>query len=143
MRLWSLHPKYLDRQGLLAVWREGLLAVAVLSGKTTGYRHHPQLQRFRSHNCPVSAINSYMCEVYLEAVARGYRFDGSKIHLHGAVVEVIPVTLGQLQFEQEHLMGKLAIRAPERLNGLAEPPLATHPLFVVVPGDIEDWEKVN
>jgi len=30
MRLWSIHPKYLDRQGLLAVWRESLLAQSVL-----------------------------------------------------------------------------------------------------------------
>jgi hypothetical protein len=34
MRLWSLHPKHLDRQGLLAVWREGLLAQEVLRGET-------------------------------------------------------------------------------------------------------------
>ena len=26
MRLWSLHPKHLDPQGLVARWREGLLA---------------------------------------------------------------------------------------------------------------------
>ncbi len=47
MRLWSLHPKYLDRQGLLAVWREGLLAQKVLQGKTKGYKNHPQLKRFQ------------------------------------------------------------------------------------------------
>ena len=113
MRLWSLHPKYLDRQGLLAVWREGLLAVAVLSGKTAGYRHHPQLQRFRSQDCPVSAINGYMCAVYVEAVTRGYRFDGSKIDLQGGAVNTIPVTLGQLQFEQEHLRAKLAMEVAD------------------------------
>ncbi|WP_368086417.1 pyrimidine dimer DNA glycosylase/endonuclease V [Nitrosomonas sp. Nm34] len=26
MRLWSIHPKYLDAKGLLALWREGLQA---------------------------------------------------------------------------------------------------------------------
>jgi len=30
MRLWTIHPKYLDRQGLLALWREALLAQKVL-----------------------------------------------------------------------------------------------------------------
>ncbi|MGP9584395.1 pyrimidine dimer DNA glycosylase/endonuclease V, partial [Micrococcaceae sp. AOP34-BR2-30] len=30
MRLWSLHPEVLDRQGLIAGWREALLAQAVL-----------------------------------------------------------------------------------------------------------------
>jgi hypothetical protein len=28
---------------LVAVWREGLLAQAVLQGKTNGYKNHPQL----------------------------------------------------------------------------------------------------
>ncbi|MFP3165813.1 MAG: pyrimidine dimer DNA glycosylase/endonuclease V, partial [Nitrososphaeria archaeon] len=34
MRLWSLHPSFLDKQGILGVWREGLLAQKVLIGKT-------------------------------------------------------------------------------------------------------------
>lgn len=48
MRIWSLHPQYLDRQGLTAGWREGLLAQKVLTGTTKGYRNHPQLRRFRA-----------------------------------------------------------------------------------------------
>ena len=36
MRLWSLHPRYLDAKGLVALWREGLLAQAVLKGQTKG-----------------------------------------------------------------------------------------------------------
>lgn len=32
MRLWSLHPSYLDAVGLVALWREGLLARKVLQG---------------------------------------------------------------------------------------------------------------
>ena len=47
MRLWSVHPLHLDRQGLTACWREALLAQAVLAGRTRGYRAHPQLERFR------------------------------------------------------------------------------------------------
>lgn len=47
MRLWSLHPSLLDRAALVAGWREALLAQKVLRGETTGYRHHPQLERFR------------------------------------------------------------------------------------------------
>jgi hypothetical protein len=38
---------YLDGRGLVALWREALLAQAVLRGRTRGYRH-PQLARFRS-----------------------------------------------------------------------------------------------
>ncbi|MEN6399799.1 MAG: pyrimidine dimer DNA glycosylase/endonuclease V, partial [Rectinema sp.] len=29
MRLWTLHPQYLDQKGLTAAWREGLLAKKV------------------------------------------------------------------------------------------------------------------
>ena len=56
MRLWSIHPRSLDARGLVALWREGLLARKVLRGRTRGYRHHPQLQRFRDLRDPVAAI---------------------------------------------------------------------------------------
>ena len=79
MRLWSLHPSLLDGKGLVALWREGLLAQQVLSGLTKGYRHHPQLARFRSCSDPVAAIAAYLHEVHRESVRRGYCFDASKI----------------------------------------------------------------
>ncbi|MDI6747818.1 MAG: pyrimidine dimer DNA glycosylase/endonuclease V [Rhodocyclaceae bacterium] len=41
MRLWTLHPRYLDARGLVALWREARLAQAVLGGKTRGYTHTP------------------------------------------------------------------------------------------------------
>lgn len=69
MRLWTLHPKYLDRQGLLALWREGLLAQAVLAGKTKGYRNHPQLIRFKSARDPLAAIGCYLTIVHREAAS--------------------------------------------------------------------------
>ena len=141
MRLWSLHPSYLDRQGLLALWREGLLAASVLAGKTSGYRHHPQLYRFRSHACPHQAINSYLGAVHAEATARGYRFDGTKLDLTDTGAETIPVALGQLQFERDHLRYKLANRDPGRLWALTVWPARLHPLFYAVVGDIEPWEK--
>ena len=75
MRLWSLNPKYLDRQGLLAVWREGLLAKKVLTGKTKGYKNHPQLKRFKNSEYPVQVINQYLSAVYLESLTRGYHFN--------------------------------------------------------------------
>ena len=53
MRLWSIHPKYLDTKGLLAVWREALLAKKVLENKTKGYKNHPQLERFKQQNDPL------------------------------------------------------------------------------------------
>ena len=37
IRIWTLHPKYLDAKGLVAVWREALLAKHVLENKAKGY----------------------------------------------------------------------------------------------------------
>ena len=141
MRLWSLHPKYLDTRGLLALWREGLLAQAVLRGRTEGYRHHPQLQRFRAQPSPVGAIADYLRRVHAEAVSRGYAFAARKIS-RASGAGVMAVTRGQLMHEWSHLMAKLAIRDPElhgRLERLRRP--LSHPSFRVVSGDVEAWER--
>lgn len=141
MRLWSLHPKYLDPQGLVALWREALLAKAVLRGETRGYHHHPQLERFKAHSHPRLAINSYLASVHDEATKRGYSFDRSKI---GPVrmVQVIPVGSGQLAFEWRHLQHKLATRNPAVLalwTSVAKP--ESHPLFRRKPGRVASWER--
>jgi len=143
MRLWSLHPKYLDRQGLLACWRESLLAQKVLMGETKGYREHPQLTRFRQSPQPLSALATYLEFLAIEARARGYNFNISKIN-PGRVTAKINVTGGQVLYEWAHLKAKLARRDPLQLAkiSLIEVP-ETHPLFEVVAGDVEPWEKVH
>jgi hypothetical protein len=141
MRLWTLHPKYLDSRGLVALWREGLLAQAVLQGRTRGYRHHPQLSRFRGARAPVAMIASYLRGVQAEGARRGFRLDASRIARAGHVVPR-PATRGQLRYEWLHLMAKLRSRDPERFrrqSGVRRP--RTHPLFRVVRGDVEDWER--
>ena len=143
MRLWSLHPGYLDSQGLVALWREALLARAVLRGETRGYTRHPQLDRFRAHPHPRSAINAYLAEVHAEATRRGYAFDRSKI---GPVRSVAPISVssGQIAFEWDHLLRKLAVRSPQnfsQLSGAAKP--ACHPLFRQRSGPMESWERVS
>ena len=141
MRLWSLHPRYLDAKGLVALWREGLLAQKVLAGKTKGYRHHPQLTRFRAQRNPQGAIAAYLREVQREAERRGYNFDASKI---GRVSRVcISVTRGQMHYELEHLRKKLAQRDPEAFQHIAKLKNAEpHPLFDVLPGKVEAWEII-
>jgi hypothetical protein len=141
MRLWSLHPSLLDRLGLLALWREGLLAQKVLLGKTSGYRFHPQLKRFQSSKNPVAAISTYLWAVVDEAGARGYKFDASKIAMSRSGV-LIPVTRGQMEFEREHLRKKLRMRDKGRAGMLSSSRLKPHPMMRVVPGDIEPWEGV-
>lgn len=157
MRLWSLHPSLLDRQGLVACWREALLAQAVLRGRTRGYTRHPQLQRFQVHPEPHAAIAEYLEGLLQESRQRGYRFSAEKIehpHLAAAAegraereqssVELIPVTTGQLALEWEHLRGKLVQRSPAWLaEELPEHSLSAHPLFVVVPGEAELWERAE
>jgi hypothetical protein len=143
MRLWTIHPKYLDPQGLVALWREALLARAVLRRQTRGYRNHPQLDRFRAHNAPRSAINAYLAAIHSEAMARGYAFDKRKI---GPLRSVNPIsiTTGQISYEWKHLLEKLSVR-----NGVlcsqwrkVSVPLC-HPLFTPVPGLIEPWERTD
>lgn len=143
MRLWSLHPRYLDPQGLVALWREALLARAVLRGDTRGYTRHPQLERFRAHAHPRLAINAYLAAVHDEATRRGYAFDRSKI---GPVrpVDRVPVSSGQLAHEWLHLQRKLATRSPSQLarwDGVATP--ACHPLFHRRPGPVASWERAS
>jgi hypothetical protein len=142
MRLWSLHPRYLDARGLVALWREALLAQAVLRGDTRGYRHHPQVIRFRAQPWPARAIAAYLRVVHEESLARCYQFDRRKVG-RAAPAGALTVTRGQLQHEWQHLMAKLAARDPERrarLRTVKRP--RPHPLFRVVAGDIEVWERV-
>jgi hypothetical protein len=140
MRLWTLHPKYLDARGLVALWREGLLAQAVLRGLTTAYTRHPQLARFRDSRAPVGCIGSYLVAVHDEAGRRAYRFDRRKILRRGRG-EHLSATTGQLEYEWRHLKAKLAARDRAWLATLrrVRRPDA-HPLFRVVPGPVEVWE---
>src|SRR5690348_10833963 len=141
MRLWSLHPMYLDAKGLVALWREGLLAQAVLAGKTKGYKHHPQLQRFKGCRNPRAAIATYLREVQAEAARRGYSFDAKKIGRGKVRTKSLKVTRGQLEYEWKHLRRKLKVRDPKRYSGSAAVKVPKpHMLFKTIRGDIADWE---
>ena len=140
MRIWSLHPKYLDTKGLVALWREALLAKHVLEGKTIGYRNHPQLERFKAVENPVEAINQYLAEVYAEASNRNFNFDKQKISWGFTPIKM-NVTVGQLDYEVSHLLGKLRTRDAEKFEALtANAAFEPHPLFRLVDGGIEKWE---
>lgn len=142
MRLWSLHPKYLDAKGLVALWRESLLAKNVLAGNTKGYKNHPQLIRFKEMECPVEAINHYLAEIWEEATKRGYKFDKSKINWN-FVTQKITVTDGQVRYEFDHLLRKLEIRDTEgfhKLKNLKQ--IETAKMFEIIQGEIEKWEII-
>jgi len=143
VRLWTLHPRYLDAKGLVALWREGLLARAVLKGATKGYRHHPQLERFRSHASPLAAINSYLGTVATEAEKRGYSFDRRKIGPRRRGI-TLNATHGQLAYEWKLLLRKLRARSPglyARWRSDAHP--EPHPLFEIARGGVQSWERLR
>lgn len=141
MRLWSLHPSLLDRAALVAGWREGLLAQAVILGRTKGYQNHPQLARFRAAAEPEVTIARWLSALADEADARGYTFDRSRIATSvPGNGEPLPVTSGQLEFELEHLRAKVRVRAPE-WEARLDPAPRPHPLFTVTDGPVEEWER--
>src|SRR5215210_1201323 len=140
MRLWTIHPRYLDTKGLLAVWREGLLAQKVLQNQTVGYQNHPQLRRFLSSSHPLAAIAGYLQGIYHEAIQREYQFNADKI-VRAVFAGQIASTRGQLLYEWKHLREKLRRRDAIRyqaMENIREP--EPHPLFHIIDGDIEDWE---
>lgn len=144
MRLWSLSPEYLDRQGLLAVWREGLLAQKVLAGKTRGYRNHPQLIRFRKTSDPLAYIGTYLGYIEEEAARCGYHFERKKIILLKKNLKKIKVNDSQLSYEFAHLLQKLKVRNPALYGELKEErEIIPNPLFQVIKGGIADWEKIK
>jgi hypothetical protein len=142
MRLWTLHPKYLDASGLVALWREGLLAQKVLLNETKGYRAHPQLARFKQRQDSTALIGAYLHGVCEEAMSRGYNFDREKIQTH-ASRKKLTCTRGQLLYEWHHLRSKFELRSPDtlaKMDAVRRP--AAHPMFTIVPGEIESWERV-
>lgn len=143
MRIWSLHPKYLDSKGLVALWRETLLAQNVLAGNTKGYKSHPQLLRFKNTAEPMQYIGTYLMYVYEEAASRGYNFNAEKIREINKDLSPIEVTTGQLEFEFEHLKAKLIKRDPKKYE-LIKDIIMPEPceLFKPVAGDVEEWERV-
>lgn len=143
MRLWSIHPKYLDKIGLIALWRESLLAQAVLNGKTKGYKNHPQLLRFKNSDTPIISISAYLYYIYYESKERKYSFNNSKILKPYESIK-IPCTSKQLEYEFLHLKNKLINRNIEafksiHLINIPEP----NPIFKIIEGEIENWEVIK
>jgi hypothetical protein len=125
----------------VALWREALLAQAVLRGETRGYQHHPQLQRFREAPDPVASIAAYLADVHVESLRRSYRVAAEKV---GARRDATPITVtrGQLEFEWHHLLAKLRSRAPEQYDRLQDVHVPdAHPLLVAIDGDVAAWER--
>jgi len=146
MRLWSFDPKYLDSIGLVALWRESLLAKKVLQGKTKGYVNHPQLKRFKDSNNAIQGINFYLFQVLNEAIERGYRFDKKKIDFKKVekYEKDIKVSNGQLKYEFNYFLKKMIKRDYKRyLLFKNEEKIEINKTFKKVKGKIANWEKTK
>lgn len=142
MRMWSLTPSVLDAKGIVACWRESLLAQAVLAGNTKGYTHHPQLNRFRECEDPLLAIAGYLAPLVDEADRRGYHFDRSKILRKPDKKLRLDVGNEQLAYEWRLLLTKLKQRDPNAYTRMLHMTPEAHPMFKVVSGPLATWEKV-
>ena len=108
-----------------------------------GYKNHPQLNRFKAEDNPLEAINQYLAEVWDEATRRGYNFDRNKIDFDFQKIK-IDVTLGQLQYEFNHLLKKLEQRDPERYKQFEKLKMVDcAEIFDVKEGEIEKWEIIS
>jgi len=148
LRLWSLHPSYLDSTGLNAVWREGLLAQAVLLGRTTARRNHSQLHRFQNHEKPASAIGFYLLKILEEASSRGYHYKRVKIAFPAENIKHIEGTRGQLCYEWDTLMMRQKTRNSRKSEEVVtlkqrEIVPTPYPFFVGIEGEAEPWEKLH
>ena len=123
----------------------GLLAKLVLEGRIKSYCNHPQLLRFKEYGKSVDLIDAYLFHIYLEAKRRGYSFDYSKIR--GVQLQgVLTVSRGQLEYEFACFLKKLEMRDKkklEELRGLNPKNIESNPVFRVVDGNVEKWEKLK
>lgn len=146
MRIWSVHPSLLDAKGLVACWRETLLAQKVLQGLTKGYTNHPQLDRFKASSDPLAYICTYLHGLADEADRRGYSFNRGLLVLPAQPeLSPLPVTDGQMDYEISFLAEKVKSRSPRWYDQhfTTSPVKIAHPLFTVVPGGVENWEKIK
>lgn len=151
MRLWSLHPDYLDTKGLVALWREALLAQKIILGETESYKNHPQMTRFLQAEHPVVAISYYLKSILRTAASRGYKFKASLIRAtstQNLEIPIIGCNTGQIDYERALLIHKIKTRqgGPDlvylrRLLQEVNPHLSE--IFRCRTGGIESWERVK
>lgn len=149
MRLWSIHPKYLDSKRLVTQWREALLCRAILDGKTKGYKEHPHFLRVKSHSQPYYFINSFLYVIWEEGKQRKFQFDKSKlmenlVQKYEEPLQLMEVTEGQVQYEFDFLQkkfGEFHIQYIKNLQNFNDFGIEVNPCFIKIFGDIMNFEK--
>jgi hypothetical protein len=159
VRLWSIHPEYLDRMGLLGLWREALLAQQVLHGETENYKNHSHMQRFYAlpKEDAMQYMSDYLFFVWQEGKLRGYKLNVNHIKdprnggsLSGSPRKLFTVSSGQLALEYQILCMRTRNRDHKHFLGL-EDKYPSHrmwvpkpnPVFTLIHGRKEEWEKFD
>ncbi len=136
MNLLSIHPKYLDKQALISLWREGLTAQKVLNGELTLKKESSLLKRFRQSGNPIKAIGAYLSMIASEGARQGCKLNHEKIICPNFDSEAIELDSQQIIFEMNFLKDKLKKRDTQKYRELKQLHyIETNPVF--------DWPQVN
>lgn len=114
MSLWVVHPKYLDKQGLVSVWREGLRAQKILSGETACSSNQMLVRQFAADPQPMKAIGAYLSFIAAEGARRGYKFGHEKIKCPNFDETAVPLEPKDLVFEMKDLRRRLKARDKDK-----------------------------
>ena len=120
MSLCTIHPKYLDKQGLISLWREGLLAQKVLNGEVNIQLNSPLWEKLKKSQNPLRAIGAYLSFVAAEGARRGYKFSHEKILYPNFESYEIKVKPQDLIFEMTHLRNKLKMRDQHKWDEISK-----------------------
>lgn len=156
MRLWTIHPKYLDGKRLTSQWKEGIQMMHIWKeigenpepAKRLGYVSHPQVRRLSNLLVADSGLISlllhqHLTAVHEESVQRSYSFNKKLIDDLAPDCKNAPkvyVTMGQVAYE----FALMATKNNEWSQKVAiDPYMLCNPIFQVVSGSIESWEKTK
>lgn len=150
MRLWSLHPSYLDKQALQVCWADALQALeyykqerAYMKGITNDLSpyFYPCLDRFRMTGSPIAHITNYLHGLCDESERRNTPFGRAKLPEFTPGLR-LKVTDGQIAREEKLLLLQLNRRKQTQLwmDLFVAEYVQPHPLFEIVSGPVEPWE---
>lgn len=120
MRLLSIHPKYLDKHALIALWREGLLAQKALSDGASVGKDSVHLVNFKNKANPVRAIGSYLSFVAAEGAKQGCRLNHERILHPNFDNGFMEADAEQMVVEFEQLKARLKMRDKPKFKTLKD-----------------------
>lgn len=121
MRIWDIHPGYLNRQSLLGEHRELHAIISIVVNQKKGYAHHPETLRWEPCGWALTMRHQLLAA---EMALRGYK-DRSPVNLD-AQPGVWPSTYVDTPGEQYEI---LAVKYQDKALGRIPLPLTTQQLW--------------